>query len=101
MVIVSPTHLISVVRLIDQLWSRDRQTKNALDIAEEAGKMIDKFSDFVKDLKNIDKALQSAQKAYDDASKKLSEGRGNLMGRIQKISDMGAKATKQLPSIDD
>lgn len=100
-VIVSPTHLISVVRLIDQLWSRDRQTKNALDIAEEAGKMIDKFSDFVKDLKNIDKALQSAQKAYDDASKKLSEGRGNLMGRIQKISDMGAKATKQLPSIDD
>ena len=100
-VIVSPTHLFSVVRLIDQLWSRDRQTKNALDIAEEAGKMIDKFSDFVKDLKNIDKALQSAQKAYDDASKKLSEGRGNLMGRIQKISDMGAKATKQLPSIDD
>ena len=100
-VIVSPTHLISVVRLIDQLWSRDRQTKNALEIAQEAGKMYDKMAAFVADLQSADKALHSAQKAYDDAWKKLSNGTGNLLGRAQKIKAMGAKATKQLPSADD
>lgn len=100
-VIVSPTHLISVVRLIDQLWSRDRQTKNALEIAQEAGKMYDKMAAFVADLQSADKALHSAQKAYDDAWKKLSNGTGNLLGRARKIKAMGAKATKQLPSADD
>ncbi len=100
-VIVSPTHLISVVRLIDQLWSRDRQTKNALEIAQEAGKMYDKMAAFVADLQSADKALHSAQKAYDDAWKKLSNGTGNLLGRAQKIKAMGAKTTKQLPSADD
>ena len=98
MVIVSPTHLISVIKLIEQLWSRDLQTKNALNIADEAGKMYNKLADFVGELQNIEKALANAQKSCEGAWKKLSTGTGNLMKRAEKIKELGAKATKQLPN---
>jgi DNA recombination protein RmuC len=97
-VIVSPTHLISTVKLIDQLWTRELQNKNAMKIAEEAGKMLDKFSAFADDLKAINKALNSAQQSYDAAWNKLTDGKGNLVTRAQKVQQLGAKATKQLPT---
>ncbi len=62
--IVSPTHLVSGLKLIAQLWSRDRHTRNAITIAEEAGKMYDKFADFTKDMEKIEKALGSTRKAF-------------------------------------
>lgn len=97
-VIVSPTHLISTVKLIDQLWTRELQNKNAMKIAEEAGKMLDKFSAFAEDLKAINKALNNAQQSYDAAWNKLTDGKGNLVTRAQKVQQLGAKATKQLPT---
>lgn len=96
-VIVSPTHLISVVKLISQLWARDRQSKNAMAIADEAGKMYDKLVGFIADMDQVGKALDSAQKAHAEALKKLSEGRGNLVTRATKIRELGAKASKLLP----
>ena len=100
-VIVSPTHLISSVKLIDQLWTRERQNKNAMQIAEEAGKMLDKFVTFVKDLEDIDDDLTKARKHYDGAMNKLKTGKGNLVTRAQKVQQLGAKATKQLPTPAD
>ena len=96
-VMVSPTHLISVVKLISQLWARDRQSKNAIAIADEAGKMYDKLVGFIADMETVGKAIENAQKAHGDALKKLSEGKGNLVGRAQKVKELGAKATKLLP----
>lgn len=94
--IVSPTHLVSGLKLIAQLWSRDRHTKNAITIAEEAGKMYDKFADFTKDMERIEKALGSTRKAYDDAMTKLTTGTGNLMNRALNLQKLGVKASKQL-----
>lgn len=96
--IVSPTHLVSGLRLISQLWSRDRYTKNAIKIAEEAGKMYDKFADFTSDMEKIEKALTQTQKAYGDAMNKLTAGKGNLVSRAQKMHALGIKASKQLSS---
>ncbi|MCM1075797.1 MAG: DNA recombination protein RmuC [Bacteroides sp.] len=94
--IVSPTHLVSGLKLIAQLWSRDRHTKNAITIAEEAGKMYDKFADFTKDMEKIEKAIGSTRKAYDDAMTKLTTGTGNLMNRANNLRKLGVKANKQL-----
>lgn len=104
--IVSPTHLVSGLRLIAQLWSRDKYTKNAIKIAEEAGKMYDKFADFTSDMEKIEKAISSTQKAYNDAMNKLTVGKGNLVSRAQKMHALGVKASKQLSastlnSVDD
>ena len=94
--IVSPTHLVSGLRLISQLWSRDKVTKNAIRIAEEAGKMYDKFADFVADMNKIEKALVSTQKAHQDAMRKLQDGTGNLLKRAQDLKELGIRASKQL-----
>ncbi|MDE6377754.1 MAG: DNA recombination protein RmuC [Duncaniella sp.] len=94
--IVSPTHLVAGLRLIEQLWSRDKVTKNAIKIAEDAGKMYDKFAEFTKDMERIASALASANKAHSDAMTKLSTGTGNLVKRAGDLRDLGIKATKQL-----
>lgn len=94
--IVSPTLIISALRLIEQLWNRDRQTKNAIEIAETAGRMYDKFVAFVDDLSKIEKNIDASKNAMTDAMRKLSDGTGNLMSRAEKLKELGAKATRQM-----
>ena len=96
--IISPTHLISVLKLIEQVWRHDRQTRNAIEIATESGKMYDKLVGFIEDLQQIEKSLNGAKNSYDNAIKKLSTGNGNLIGKAEKLKNMGAKASKSLPS---
>ena len=98
---MSPTHLVSALKLIEQLWSRDKVTKNAIKIAEDAGKMYDKLADFVKDMEKIDSAIAAAHKAHDEAMKKLSNGKGNLIKRANDLKALGIKATKQLAEANE
>lgn len=95
-IIISPTHLISVLKLVDQLWQHDKQTKNALKIAEETGKLYDKFAGFIEDMKTIDKSINSTRIAYDNAMKKLTTGTGNILKRVSDIKELGAKTSKTL-----
>lgn len=96
-VIVSPTHLISVLKLMYQLWTRDKQTRNALKIAAETGKLYDKLAGFVKDLQDVGSALAKASTVYDQAYKKLSTGHGNILSKVEGIKQLGVKTTKSLP----
>lgn len=96
-VIISPAHVISTLRLIAQLWTRDKQTKNALQIAEESGKLYDKFVGFINDMKDIETGITKLHATYDNAFKKLSTGRGNLIEKAKGLKALGAKATKALP----
>lgn len=95
-VIISPTHLISVLKLMYQLWIRDKQTKNALKIADETGKLYDKFVGFMDDLEEIGKHLDRATSVYEDAFKKLSTGKGNLLSRVEGVRELGVKTSKKL-----
>lgn len=98
--LVSPTHLISALRLVDQLWRRDRQTRNAMEIATAAGRMYDKFVSFTEDMARIDSAISSARDAWSAAMNKLTDGKGNLISRAQKLRELGAKTSKSLPDND-
>lgn len=100
-VIISPTHLISVLKLVSQLWSHDKQTKNAIEIATAAGRLYDKFVGFVGDMENINKAINNASEAYGKAMNKMCEGRGNILNSIESLKKLGAKATKQLPNTEE
>ena len=95
-VIISPTHLISVLRLMYQLWTRDKQTKNALKIAEETGKLYDKLAGFVADLDIVGKNLRGATDSYEKAYNKLATGKGNLLSRVEGIRALGVKTAKRL-----
>lgn len=97
-VIISPAHVISTLRLIAQLWTRDKQTKNALKIAEEGGKLYDKFVGFVNDMQTVEQSLGKASEAYASAMSKLHTGRGCIVSKVENLKKFGAKTSKTLPS---
>ena len=96
-VIVSPSTLLATLRTIASIWKQERQTRNALEIAEEGGKLYDKFVTFYEDLKDVGKKMDGAKESYVDAMKKLYDGSGNLVRRAEKMRELGAKTNKQLP----
>lgn len=96
-VIVSPSTLLATLRTISSIWQQENQTKNAIEIARQGGALYDKFVGFVTDMEKIGNNLATTRKTYDDAMSKLKEGNGNLIGKAQKIKELGAKASKELP----
>ncbi len=96
-VIVSPSTLLATLRTIASIWRQENQNKYALEIARQSGAMYDKFVGFVNDLQNVGYKIASARESYDEAFKKLHEGRGNLVTTAEKIKELGAKASKSLP----
>ncbi len=96
-VIVSPSTLLATLRTISSIWRQENQNKNALEIARQSGDMLDKFTAFVEDLLTVGKGLISVKDNYDKAMNKLTDGRGNLISRAEKIKELGAKTSKSLP----
>lgn len=96
-ILLSPTNLIAYLKLISDVWKRDHHNKNAAEIARQAGALYDKFDGFVTDLLKIGKKMDDAKGDYENAMKKLSTGKGNLVGSVQKLKQLGAKASKNLP----
>lgn len=96
-ILLSPTNLIAYLKLISDVWKRADQNQNAEEIARQAGALYDKFEGFVTDLLKIGKKMDDAKGDYENAMKKLSTGRGNLVGSVQKLKNMGANTKKSLP----
>jgi len=96
--IVSPSTLLVTLRTIQNIWRYEHQNKNALEIADRAGALYDKFVGFVNDLERVGDQIENTRKAYDGAHNKLVSGRGNLVGRAQSLIDLGVKSRKQLPA---
>lgn len=95
-IIASPTNLFALLKIVDDLWRRDAQSKNMVDIADEGAKLYDKVAGFVEQLTNIGVNLDRAHQSYDTALKQLSTGSGNIIGRCEKLRDLGVKAKKQI-----
>jgi DNA recombination protein RmuC len=96
-VIVTPSTLLATLRTIDTMWNNEKQQRNAIEIARQAGALYDKFEGLVKDLTGVGKKIDDAKKDYSSAMNKLVEGRGNLITSVEKLKKMGAKAKKSLP----
>lgn len=96
-VIVTPSTLLATLRTIDSMWNNEKQQRNALEIARQAGALYDKFNGLLADLIGIGKRIDDSKKEYSNAMNKLFDGRGNLITSVEKLKKMGAKAKKALP----
>ena len=96
-VIVTPSTLLATLRTIDTMWNNEKQQRNAIEIARQAGALYDKFQGLVSDLTGVGKKIDDAKKDYSSAMNKLVEGRGNLITSVEKLKKLGAKAKKSLP----
>jgi len=97
-VLVGPSNLLISLKIIQEVWPKYNQTKNAEKIAELAGKLFDKLVGFINDMNEIGQRIKQLEKAYDGASNKLSTGRGSVVSLATKVKNLGAKTTKNLPS---
>lgn len=96
-VIVSPTTLLATLRTIESIWRQEKQTRNALEIATQGGKLYDKFVGFLADLEKIGLNLNRASDAYQNAHKKLSSGNANILSQVERMKTLGAKTQKSIP----
>jgi len=94
--LLNPTNLITSLKLIADLWKRERQNRNAQTIAERGALMYDKFVGFVENLELVGDHLDKAKKAYGDSFRQLSTGDGNLVKQATELKKLGIKNKKQL-----
>ena len=96
--LISPTNLIAALKLIVDLWKREYQNRNAMEIADRGAKLYDKFVGFIANLERVGKTLDQASSAYRDAYKQLSTGNDNLVLQTQKLKELGIKSKKEIPT---
>ncbi|OJV81838.1 MAG: recombinase RmuC [Bacteroidia bacterium 44-10] len=94
---ISPTNLITALKLIVDLWKREYQNRNAMEIAERGAALYDKFVNFVDSLTEIETHLDKAKRSYESAYNQLKSGKGNLIGQAEKLRELGVKTKKSLP----
>ena len=94
--IVSPTTLLVALRTIHNLWRYEHQNRNAELIADKASKLYDKVRGFVEDMENLGSTLDKAQQTYQNSLNKLSKGRGNIIGQIERFRELGVEVKKPI-----
>ena len=95
-VIVTPSTLLATLKTVDSMWTNEKQKRNSIEIATEAGKMYDKLVLLLEDLKKIGLQMDTTKKTYAAAMNKLYEGKGNMIGKAEKLKKLGAKASKSI-----
>ena len=98
-VMVSPSTLFMTMQTVASIWRYERQNENAQAIAEQAGQLYDKLAGFVDDMNNVSTKLQSAADAHAEAMKKLAKGKGNALGRAERLKALGVASKKDLPVV--
>lgn len=100
-IIVSPTTLLVTLRTINNIWRNEYQNRNALDIADRAGRICDQIALVSDSLTDVGSRIDQAHKSWQKASERLSSGRGNLLRQAHQLQDLGVKAKKALPAPTD
>lgn len=95
--LVGPTTLLYIIRIVNVLWHQDRQARNVKDVMDRGAKLYEKFAGFVIDMEDIGNGLREAGRCYDQAWKKLSTGDGNLIRQVEMLRQLGVKPRKPMP----
>ena len=95
--IVSPSNLLVTLKTIHAMWQYAYQNENAVEIAQKAGQMYDKFVGFVESIELIGNRLDQASDAWSKAHNQLLTGKGNLIKRAEDLKQMGVRSKKELP----
>ena len=95
--IINPTNLMVVLRLMFLTWQNTRQEKNNRDILQAAAKIYEKYSTFAEGYVALGNQLRTVNNSYEEGVKRLTEGRGNLSKQLQDLLKYGVTTTKQIP----
>lgn len=99
-VLITGSTLLATLRTVSYVWKQEDRKRNVLEIARQSGALYDKFVEFMNDLITIGQKIDDAKDSHHSAMNKLFESKkkgDTLIGRIEKIKELGAKATKNMP----
>jgi DNA recombination protein RmuC len=97
--LVGPTTLLYVIRIVNVLWQQELQARSVQDVMNRGTALYEKFVGFVTDLEAVGKGLRNVDQSYTSAMKKLSEGPGNLVRQVEMLKQLGIRTAKSLPRI--
>ena len=95
-VMVTNSTLFATLKTVAYMWKQDKANKNAIEIARQAGSLYDKFQSFSEDLIKVGNNLNTTKNTYEDAMKKLTDGKDNLVRKTERLKELGAKASKKI-----
>ncbi len=95
--IVSPSTLMATLKVVANIWRQENQNRNALEIARQAGSMYDKVVAIYGEIQKLGNQLQTVQKTYDNTVKMVGEGKDNLIRKVERLKELGAKTSKKMP----
>jgi len=98
-VLVSPTTLLVALRAVENSWRYEKQARNIKEVTLKAEKLYNKFVGFLRDFENIGKSIKRSEESYNEALKKLSSGRGNIIRQITLFKESANISPKnEIPS---
>jgi DNA recombination protein RmuC len=95
--LVGPTTLLYVIRIINVLWQQERQARNVRDVMDRGTELYEKFVGFVTDMEVLGESIRKSDQTYTNAMKKLVDGRGNLIRQVELLKKLGLRTTKSIP----
>lgn len=95
--IATPISLLPILKTISSLWRVEKQNKNGVEIAKKAGLLYDKFVLLYEGMQSTNDLIKKLSDSHNESLKRVSEGRGNLILKVEELRQMGAKTSKTLP----
>jgi DNA recombination protein RmuC len=95
--LVGPTTLLYVIRIVNVLWQQERQARNVREVMDRGTELYEKFAGFVTDMELIGDSLRRTDQNYVNAMKKLADGRGNLIRQVELLKKLGLRTNKSIP----
>ena len=95
--IINPTNLMVVLKLMFLTWQNTRQEKNNRAILDAAAKIYEKYSTFAEGYVTLGNQLNTARNTYEKGLGQLRDGKANLSKQLQDLLRYGVNASKQIP----
>lgn len=95
-IIATPSIIMLTLKIVYSLWMQEKSQEKTAEVMKLAGQLYDKFCIFIKSMEDIGSSLNKASAQYDNAIRLLTSGKGNIMSKVEKIKQLGAKASKSL-----
>jgi len=99
-IIISPTNLYAALKMIEDLWKREKQSENIKEIVNRATLLYEKFTSLYVSMEELDQSLSKSREKFDKAVGQLKTGKGNLLGQVKKLEELGLNPKKRLPSFE-
>lgn len=92
--LATPASLIALLRSVSVSWQQHEQSRNAQEIAREAGDLLKRLQVFAGHFEKLRKGVASAAEAFNDA---LASFETRVRPSAERLVQLGVRSEKELP----